>query len=85
MEGCRPPKIAELLRGESIVVSRRGVAKFLLRVIATGLTARRTGSGRPTKLTADVKDVIERHRKQMARFVPRPYIIHLLAVRIPLF
>lgn len=58
-QGYRPPKIAKILEGEGIVVSRRGVAKFLSRVRATGLTARRAGSGRPTKLTAEVKEIIE--------------------------
>ena len=35
-EGYRPPTIAKMLESEGIFVSRRGVAKFLLRVKATG-------------------------------------------------
>ena len=35
-EGYRPPTIAKMLENEGIFVSRRGVAKFLLRVKATG-------------------------------------------------
>ena len=35
-EGYRPPTMAKLLESEGIFVSIRGVAKFLLRVKATG-------------------------------------------------
>ena len=36
VEGYRPTTIAKMLESEGIFVSRRGVAKFLLRVKATG-------------------------------------------------
>ena len=36
VEGYRPSTIAKMLESEGISVSRRGVAKFLLRVKATG-------------------------------------------------
>ena len=58
-EGYRPPKIAKMLESEGIFVSRRGVDKFLLRVKATGSITRQAGSGRPTKLTREVKKVVE--------------------------
>ena len=35
-EGYRTPTIAKMLESEGILVSRRGVAKFLLRVKAAG-------------------------------------------------
>ena len=35
-EGYRPQTIAKMLESEGIFVSRRGVAKFLVRVKATG-------------------------------------------------
>ena len=35
-EGYRPPTIAKMLESEGIFVSRRGAAKFLLRVKAAG-------------------------------------------------
>ena len=35
-EGYRPPTIAKMLESKGIFVSRRGVAKFLLREKATG-------------------------------------------------
>ena len=46
-EGYRPPTIAKMLESEGMFVSRRGVAKFLLRVKATGSITRQAGSGRP--------------------------------------
>ena len=58
-QGYCPPKITKLLESKGIVVSQRGLAKFLLQVKVTGLTARHAGSGRPTNLTAEVKSVIE--------------------------
>ena len=35
-EGYRPPTIAKMLESKGIFVSRRGVAKFLVRVKAAG-------------------------------------------------
>ena len=35
-EGYRPPTIAKMLESEGIFVSRRGVAKYLVRVKAAG-------------------------------------------------
>ena len=35
-EGYRPPTMAKMLESDGIFVSRRGVAKFLLQVKATG-------------------------------------------------
>ena len=44
--GIRPPQIKRLLQeAEEIVVSTRGVAKFIERYAASGTTARRPGSG----------------------------------------
>ena len=40
-------------------ISRQGVAKFLLRVKATGSITRQAGNGRPTKLTREVKEIVE--------------------------
>lgn len=57
--GCRSPTIAKLLEDEGIFVSRRGVAKFIIRYLATGSIARRPGSGRRTKITEDVKRIVD--------------------------
>ncbi len=57
-QGYRAPTIARHLEeDEGIDVSRRGVAKFLKRYLATGTIARRPGSGRKTKITDDIKVV----------------------------
>ena len=57
-EDYRPPTISKMLKRENIFISRQ--AKFLLRVKATGSIARQAGSGRPTKLTREVKEIIEK-------------------------
>ena len=38
-EGYRPSTIAKMLESEGVFISRRGVAKFLLQVKASGLNA----------------------------------------------
>ena len=48
-----------MLKSEGIFISRQGVAKVLLRVKATGSITRQTGSGIPTKLTREVKEIVE--------------------------
>ena len=63
-QGYSPRRISELLRQEQLSVSHRGIAKFLARVSATGSTARRAGSGRPSKITAAVQSIVE---QQMQR------------------
>ena len=51
--------ISKMLKSEGIFISRQGVAKVLLRVKATGSITRQAGSGRPTKLTREVKEIVE--------------------------
>lgn len=58
--GYRSPTIANKLQDEGIVVSRRGVSDFLLRVNQTCSTTRRPGSGRPSKQTDQVRETVER-------------------------
>ena len=43
--------------------SRRGITKFLKLYKETGTIARRPGSGRPTKVTKEVKKVVEEQMK----------------------
>ena len=58
-QGLRVPTISRLLENEGIVVSRRGVVKFLKRYLATGTIARRPGSGARMKITDEVKRIVE--------------------------
>ena len=58
-QGVRPPTIAKRLREEGMKASRRGIAKFLHRYETTGSIARKAGSGRPTKVTTEIKAVVE--------------------------
>ena len=58
-KGFRPPTIHQKLRDEGIFVSRVGIWKFLRVYRSTGSVARREGSGRPTKITREVKLLIE--------------------------
>ena len=53
------PTIAKVLREESLKVSRVGVAKFLKLYEVSGSIARKPGSGRPSKITAEVKKIVE--------------------------
>ena len=43
--------------------SRRGIAKFLKLYNETGTIASRPGSGRPTKVTEEVKKVVDEQMK----------------------
>lgn len=57
--GYRPSRIKTLLEYEGILVSSRGVAKFINRYLATGSIARQPGSGRKTKVTPQIQQIVE--------------------------
>lgn len=58
-EGHKPPKIARMLQEEGMKASRKGIANFLKRYKKTGTIARRPGSGRPSKLTEEIKRIVD--------------------------
>lgn len=58
-KGYRAPTICQLLQKEQISTTRVGIAKFLDKYEETGSIARAPGSGRPTKITAEVKEIVE--------------------------
>ena len=60
--GMRAPSIAERLREERLPCTRVGIAKFLQRF--NGSLSRRAGSGRPSKVTAEIREIVE---EQMQR------------------
>ncbi len=55
----RPPTISKILEKEGIKVSRRGTLKLLSRYYRYGTIARKPGSGRPSLVTAEVKNIVE--------------------------
>ena len=58
-QGFRPPTIQRLLRSEGLIASRRGISKFIYKYCETGSICRRPGSGRPSKVTAELKLFVE--------------------------
>ena len=59
LEGYRAPTIHRLLKAEKLQASRVGIAKFINRYEETGCITRLPGSGRPSKITAEVKAVVD--------------------------
>ena len=59
-QGLKAPTIAKILREEEqLTCTRVGVAKFLKKFEETGSLSRCSGSGRPSKMMADIKEVVE--------------------------
>ena len=59
-KGLKPPTIARLLlEEENIRVSRISVYKFLRRYSETASIARKPGSGRPSTITQEIKQIVE--------------------------
>ena len=56
--GYRPPTISVLLQEESISASRVGIAKFLMKYELTGSVSRAPGSGRPMKISTEIKAIV---------------------------
>ena len=61
--GYKPPTICRMMREEGLVASRVGIYKFLQKFKETGSIARRPGSGRPTKITDEMKRLVERQMR----------------------
>ena len=57
--GMKAPSIAERLREERLSCTRVGVAKFLQRFKESGSLSRRPGSGRPSRVTAEIRQIVE--------------------------
>ena len=58
-QGLKAPAIAKELQKENLKCSRVGIYKFLKKYRETGLIRRRVGSGRPSKVTAEIKQIVE--------------------------
>ena len=61
--GHHAPTIAKLPREEGLKVTRVGIAKFLMKFQETGSIGRRLGSGRPSKITAEMKETVEKQMR----------------------
>ena len=62
-KGYRPPTIKKMLDKENLKCSRFGVYKFLKLYNATRSIGRRVGSGRPSKITAEIKQLVEQQMR----------------------
>ena len=58
-QGYRAPTICLLLQKEQLSVSHVGIAKFLSKYKETRSIARTPGSGRSSKITAEIKALVE--------------------------
>ena len=56
-QGLKAPIIVKVLAQDKLKCSRVGVAKFLNVYDATGSITRQPGSGRPSKITAEIKGI----------------------------
>ena len=55
----KAPTISKLLKEEGIKASRRGILKFIKRYRESGTIDRLPGSGRLSKITGEIKDIVE--------------------------
>ena len=58
-KGLKAPAIARILREEGMEASRVGIYKFLKKFEESGCLMRKPGSGRTSKITDEVKRVVE--------------------------
>jgi transposase len=63
-QGYKVPTISKLLREEKLKARRVGIAKFLKKYEETGSIGRRPGSGRLTKVTAEIKAVVGKQMRK---------------------
>ena len=64
---------------EGMTTSRSGICKFIRRYKETGSIGRRPGSGRPSKITEEIKQIVEEQMRKddetSAFHVARPVIV----------
>ena len=63
-KGLKAPTIARYLQAENIYCARQNVAIFIKKYRQTKSIFRRSGSGRPSKLTAEVKAIVEEETRK---------------------
>ena len=63
-KGFRPPTIKKILEKEGLKSTRTGIYKLLERFNNTGCITRQPGSGRPSKVTEEIKKIVEEQMRQ---------------------
>ncbi len=58
-EGNKPPTVLEILKQEGMSASRSGIYKFIQHYLRTNTIARKPGSGRPSKITEEIKKIVD--------------------------
>ena len=58
-DGHKAPTVTRILVQESLPASRQGVQKFLKKYIENGAIGRQEGSGRKSKITAEVRRLVD--------------------------
>ena len=61
--GYKPQTICHMLQEEGLIANQMGIHKFLQKHREATIIERRPGSGRPTKMAAAVKTLVERLMK----------------------
>ncbi len=77
-KGYKAPTISRLLREEKLSASRVGIAKFLKKYKETGCIARTAGSGRPSKITEEIKALADAKMREDDK--KTAYQLHALLV-----
>ena len=57
--GLSPSQILSAMRVENTYTCRQTIARFIKRFLATGSISRKEGSGRPSKITDQVLELVE--------------------------
>ena len=62
-KGLKAPTIKKILDREGLPCTRVGIHAFLERFKASGCIMRKAGSGRPSKITVEIKRLVERQMR----------------------
>ena len=62
-QGLKPPTITKILVEENMTASREGIHKFLQKFSESGCLLRHPGCGHPSKVTADIKAIVEQQMR----------------------
>ena len=63
-DGFKAPAIAKILAKENLPATRQGIQKFLKNYTESGTLGRKEGSGRKSKITAEVRRLVDEKMTQ---------------------